>query len=158
MGGTVEPSKPVAEEPAGGEVSEEVAEDGLLGLPPGRAGTEGRARREPAAPSPPRRGGTAAPQGTCWGSSRLTRAGSRAIPAGGPAGDLGCAGGLLGMLIPSPRYPAPRGAEDPRPLAAGVRPWALTRVFVELPWSGTTALGLPRKPFFLFVSWPPARP
>lgn len=63
-------------------------------------------------------------------------------PRGDPRVAVGCAGALLGMLIPCPRYPAPRCAADPRP-------WALTRVFVELPWSGTTALWPPRRTFFI---------
>lgn len=127
--------------------------DGELGLPPGRAGTEGglggsRLRGGSALPSPAR--GHRGSIGNLLGLQPTLPAGSDGPAAErSPRGHLwrpwGAQGGMLGMLIPSPRYPDPR----PCPLAGGVRLWALTRVFVELPWSGTTALWLPRKPFLI---------
>lgn len=131
---------------------------GSSGCPSARRGRRGglggsRLREGSALPSPPR--GHRSSTGNLLGLQPPLPAGSdgpaaERSPRGEPRVAVGCAGLMLGMLIPSPRYPAPRCAADPRlcPRAGGVRPWALTRVFVELPWSGTTALGLPEKTFF----------
>lgn len=90
---------------------------GSPGCPPaGRGGGEGSqgAGCAQAAPSPPRLGGTAAPRGTCWGFSQPCQPGQTGRQPSDARGGIrgwprGCAGAMLGMLIPSsPRYPAPR--------------------------------------------------